>query len=325
EFPGSPHAPSSQSSQLTGPTPGRFSLGKVIARWWWLGVICIIGVAAIVSMIPKWMDMGGPLYKSTALVQVERVGTLHTSTHIPSAPMTRTFMNTQFEIIESTETIKLALADQSLLDQLGGNEATAIRNIKANLRTSQRRGTDLIEISYRNEDPTIAKDVTAAIYKAYKKRIEELELVKRKQELAAIRKELKAKSEELKLQRKRLTEIARKVGITWGGEDAKASGSPDRTARAREIQEFNLARKEYRTALKIKDQMQVKYDVEKAKMMLPLDMLTVHEEPEIALSPSTQGREFISAVGAVASLPFSAIAALILMYLAEAMFPRKVR
>ena len=50
---------------------------------------------------------------------------------------------------------------------------------------------------------------------------------------------------------------------------------------ARDIQEFNIARKEYQTAVAIKEAMEVLYDREKTKMVMPVTNVIVHEEPTI--------------------------------------------
>jgi hypothetical protein len=49
------------------------------------------------------------------------------------------------------------------------------------------------------------------------------------------------------------------------------------TTTARDIQEFNVVRKEYQIALQIKDHMEVKYDLEKTKMILPSTNVILHD------------------------------------------------
>ena len=52
------------------PAAGRFRFSEVFARWWWLATILIAAITYIVTMIATWMDMDGPLYKSSALIEV---------------------------------------------------------------------------------------------------------------------------------------------------------------------------------------------------------------------------------------------------------------
>jgi hypothetical protein len=50
---------------------------------------------------------------------------------------------------------------------------------------------------------------------------------------------------------------------------------------AREIQEFNITRKEYQIAKAIKEAIEKEYDLEKTKMIMPFSNVIVHEKPSI--------------------------------------------
>ena len=54
--------------------------------------------------------------------------------------MTRSFMNTQFEIIEAQVTLEMALEKNDLLQRLGGDKNEAIKRMQKSIRTSQRLG-----------------------------------------------------------------------------------------------------------------------------------------------------------------------------------------
>ena len=111
----------------TQPTPGdgRFCFSKVFARWWWLGTLFVAAITFTVAMIPTWMEMDGPLYESTALIEVKPIidiDPLVVGTGTVGASMNRQFMNTQFEIISAAATLELALAKNDLLHRLGGRK-----------------------------------------------------------------------------------------------------------------------------------------------------------------------------------------------------------
>ena len=441
-------APPNFPTAKPAPAEGRFRFSKVFGRWWWLATIFIAAITYVVAMIPTWMDMDGPLYESTALIEVKPIvdaGTLATPS---TAHSTSSFMNTQFEIIVSQTTLELALDKHNLLQRLGGDKVAAMKRMKKSIRTNQRRGTDLMELSYRDEDAELAHAGAKAIYEAFKDRRYELEMSVRKDMLKAIKIELQNKNDRVAELRKRLMDMAEKVGVIYvEGEDGvrfpganlrdlaekelyeaereleqtsfqikqlqalegddllsvvaelpdagfkaayrkyeeaikelgkmktsglaerhpdiqirrarvlelkkslekRASniqvslkhrlalmegrikkmkevvaGSNDRAMeKARAMQQFNVARKEYQTAGNIRDQMEIKYDIEKTKMVMPPMNIIVHETPEQAGVPVTRGREFFVTLGTVCSLPFSIGLGILLMYIAELIFPRR--
>ena len=174
-----PKLPSSKPA----PAAGRFRFSKVFARWWWLATLFIAAITYSVTMIPTWMDMDGPLYESSALIEVKPIVDLDPTVRSGGGmgvAMTRSFMNTQFEIIEAQVTLEMALEKNDLLQRLGGDKNEAIKRMQKSIRTSQRRGTDLIEISYRDVDAQLARDGASAVYEAYKDRRYELEMNMRK-------------------------------------------------------------------------------------------------------------------------------------------------
>ena len=76
------------------------------------------------------------------------------------------------------------------------------------------------------------------------------------------------------------------------------------TASARETQEFNNAKNLYISELAIKNQMQIKYDLGKSNMVLPVTDIIVHESPKIGLSPVSPNVPLNLALGAVVGIMF---------------------
>ncbi|MGJ8676036.1 MAG: GumC family protein [Akkermansiaceae bacterium] len=76
------------------------------------------------------------------------------------------------------------------------------------------------------------------------------------------------------------------------------------TATSRDIQDFDTARKEYLLESQIKDQMQMKYDLEKSKMAAPVTNIIVHEEPKIKDNPVSPNIVLNLVLGAIVGLIF---------------------
>jgi succinoglycan biosynthesis transport protein ExoP len=402
-------------------------------------LLVFLTAAVITYVMPK-------KYESMALVEVKPIVNVDpTSSRGGSGmgpQMTRQFMNTQFEIIVAPETLGLAINRIQLDTRWGEDHSSVLKTLRQIVRTSQRRGTDLIEISVRHRKKEEAQAIAKAVYEAYKERRFDIEMNVRKEQLKAIKIELQNKSDRVAELRKRLMDIAEKVGLIYvetekGGETMgnslglreqaekelyeakrqmeqvsfqinkllsvdnadlisvaaelpevgfkeaynkyeeaksslltmKASGLGDKhpdiamrktsitelekslekrainvreslkhrlalvegqvekmkavvndlqdegTERARAIQEFNVARKEYQTALSIKDSMEVKYDIEKTKTVIPPTNIIVHQIPEINDAPVSPNVPLNLALGAVVGLIFGLGIAFCLEYL----------
>ena len=401
-------------------------------------LLVFLTAAVITYVMPK-------KYESSALVEVKpivNVDPTFSNTQGTGAVMTRQFMNTQFEIIVAPATLELAIDKKQLETRWGRDRKTVLKTLRGIVNTSQRRGTDLIEISVRHRDKEDAQAVAEAVYLAYELRRNELEMSIRKDQLNAIQIELQNKSDRVAEMRKRLMDIAEKVGVIWlenehggrtfgGGIELrdlaekqlyeanrekeqlasqinklltlnqdelvsvaaelpdvgfadtykeyvaakrdlqvmKAQGLANKhpeivargtmiselkaglqasavnvrdnlkykleqvdarvnkmkevlnneqdkgTERARAYQEFNIARKEYQTAQDIKDQMQVKFDVENTKLIMPPTNIIVHQVPEIEDNPVSPNVPLNLALGAVVGLIFGVGIAFCLEYL----------
>ncbi|MBK1831599.1 polysaccharide biosynthesis tyrosine autokinase [Verrucomicrobiaceae bacterium R5-34] len=401
-------------------------------------LLVFLTAAVITYVMPK-------KYESSALVEVKPINDVSPTmmqTAGTGPVMTRQFMNTQFEIIVAPSTLELAIDKKQLETRWGQDRKTVLNTLRGIVQTNQRRGTDLIEISVRHRKKEDAQAVAEAVYQAYEQRRNDLEMGIRREQLKAIQVELQNKSDRVAEMRKRLMDIAEKVGVIWveserGGEmiggqlelrnlaekqlyeanrekeqlsfqinklltldddelvavaaelpevgfsdnynqfvaakrdlqvmlaqglgpqhpDIKArkasiaeldsslkkravnvreslkyklklvegrvekmeevlNDQQDRgTEKARSFQEFNLARKEYQTAQSIKDQMEVKYDLEKAKLVMPPTNIILHQVPEIQDTPVSPNVPLNLALGAVVGLIFGVGIAFCLEYL----------
>lgn len=390
--------------------------------------LVFLTAAVITYVMPK-------KYESMALVEVKPIVDINPvggrSLGQTGMPMTRQFMNTQFEIIVARQTLELAVDSIQLETRWNENRKTVLKILRGIVKTSQRRGTDLIEISVRHRDKDDAQAVAEAVYKAYEQRRINLELNIRKKQLKAIKAELQSKSDRVAELRSRVMDIAEKSGIIYIEDEkgdrmmgnntglvkiaetelyqakrdkeqlsfqiskllsldseeliAVAADLPDvgfkeyynkyieskrqyvtiqtgglgpnhpdvlmrkkeldelkqslerravnardalkhkmsliegrvkkmqqvvdaeknaGTAIARDIQEFNIARKEYQTALNIKDAMETKYDLEKTKLVVPPTNIIVHQVPQVEETAVSPNIPLNLALGAIVGLIF---------------------
>ncbi len=175
-------------------------------------LLVFLTAAVITYVMPK-------KYESIALVEVKPIvdvdPTLSGGRGGMGVQMTRQFMNTQFEIIVAPETLGIAIDKIQLETRWGENRSTVMKNLRDIVRTSQRRGTDLIEISVRHRKKEEAQAIARAVYEAYKDRRFDLEMNVRKEQLKAIKIELQNKSDRVAELRKRLMDVAEKVGLIY--------------------------------------------------------------------------------------------------------------
>ena len=201
------------------PAPGHFRPSRVIARWWWLALIVFVCIVGTAYKIPEWFNMREPLYESSVLLEVKPIAGFDNPASMPTTHGSSSFIATQEAIIQATATLELALQQKDLLNRLGGNQIDALERMKKSLTVSQSRGTDLIEISYRDEDPLTAQDTVIEIYKSYAGRRRELEMKIRDSEMKALQVELQNQSDRVVEVRKRLMDVSEKAGVVWVDEN----------------------------------------------------------------------------------------------------------
>lgn len=346
---------SPSSNRGSKPSKGRFAFTRVMRRWWWLGLMVIVLLSGGAAQLPHWLGVRGPLYESTALVEVMPIrdvdapdrwvdpGPRHSVSSTPQGGLDHRFLATQQEIIKTPKVMREALSKHDLLNLLGNDEDVALAHLEKMIRVSVRRGTDLIELSCRDEDSQIAYTAAISMVEAYEEVRKARELKVRKEALKVIKEELQNKSDRVVELRKRVMDIAEKSGISYmetGREDqvkqpskskvnervgeghSQANSQKNRRV-ARDIQEFKITRKDDQTALELKDNLELRYDLEKVKLILPSTQLIVHQLPEQSHDPVTKGGDFYRTLLAALSLPFSILAAILTVYVAESIFPRK--
>ena len=175
-------------------------------------LLVFLTAAVITYVMPK-------KYESIALVEVKQIVDMDpTMSGIKSsngAQMSRQFMNTQFEIIVAPETLNIAIDQIQLESRWGQDRKSVLAQLKGIVRTSQRRGTDLIEISVRHGKKAEAQTIAKAVYEAYKERRNQLERSARSDQLKAIKIELINQNDRIAILRKRVEDLAEKHGLIF--------------------------------------------------------------------------------------------------------------
>lgn len=175
-------------------------------------LLVFLTAAVITYVMPK-------KYESIALVEVKQIvdidPTMGGVKGGMGAQMSRQFINTQFEIIVAPETLGLAIDKIQLEARWGQDRKAVLAQLKGIVRTSQRRGTDLIEISVRHGKKAEAQAIAKAVYEAYRDRRNNLEMSVRSDQLKALKIELTNQNDRITLLRKRVEDLAEKHGLIF--------------------------------------------------------------------------------------------------------------
>ena len=175
-------------------------------------LLVFLTAAVITYVMPK-------KYESIALVEVKQIvdidPTMGGIKGGMGAQMSRQFINTQFEIIVAPETLGLAIDKIQLEARWGQDRKSVLAQLKGIVRTSQRRGTDLIEISVRHGKKAEAQAIAIAVYEAYRDRRNNLEMGVRSDQLKALKIELTNQNDRITLLRKRVEDLAEKHGLIF--------------------------------------------------------------------------------------------------------------
>ena len=245
------------------PVPGRFRFPRVLRRWWWLALVLMITIVGVGYKVSDWLKIRGPLYESKSLLEVKPIPgfdpavtataptTLTSSSSGTSTLVNSPFISTQEEIIKAPVTLELAMKQNDLLNRMGGNQTEVLKRMEKSLRVTPRYGTDLIQVSFRDEDPQVARDALTAIYESYVGRRSELEMQVRDNKLQTLRSEIKNQESKVKVLKDKLVLMSEKYGMHWDGSaqsstmktnknDARKLAQKDLYVAEREKEELDL-------------------------------------------------------------------------------------
>lgn len=166
-------------------------------------LLVFLTAAVITRVMPR-------KYASTVVVQVNTPG-LGFGTKL-GVLESRQFFATQFEVISAARTLKVVAERLDLKNKWALNEDSAILALKEMVDTTQRTGTDLIEIRVTNIEADVAQEIAAEVALAYQERRNREELVRAEKQLDALDSEIEAQKDKVEAKRKVLDTIVRITG-----------------------------------------------------------------------------------------------------------------
>lgn len=149
-------------------------------------------------------------YSSTAVVQVNNPGQGFGSSL--GVLESRQYFATQFEVISAAKTLKIVADSLDLKNKWGRDEDQVVGALKGMVRTNQRVGTDLIEITVLHIDNEVAREVAAEVATAYQNRRNQEESQRAENQLEALDAEIEDQKDKVEAKRKVLDTIVRITG-----------------------------------------------------------------------------------------------------------------
>ncbi len=124
-----------------------------------------------------------------------------------------TFVQTQFEIIKSKETLYKVVDDLKLDERWGVTRAQGYGKLLSGLEAEEERGTDLIVIQYFDTDPDLAAEISNSIAKSYEERRRSLEQERANRAVETLSAELNTHKDKVENARLEMLDIAERYGI----------------------------------------------------------------------------------------------------------------
>jgi len=193
-------------------------------------VLVFMTVAVITSVYPK-------KYESKAVLQVVPRGTAidlfpNMATSTGARLSTDKFHANEFEVIKAQKTLLKAVDSLDYQSRWGIPRDQALMMLQGSVATKTIRGTEHIEISVRHKDPVDARDITAAVAKAYQARRKELENDRAEQGLKALDEALREQTDKVEDKRKVLHVLARQRQLIPRSNDSIFGGGQDSSTKA---------------------------------------------------------------------------------------------
>jgi Mg-chelatase subunit ChlD len=138
-----------------------------------------------------------------------------------------TFFPTEFEVMKSQKTLRKAIELGGLRELTGKSEADLIRELEKNLDVENVKGTDLIEIEYRDHDERLARKVVDAVGDAYRQRRAELESQRQERAMQELREAVRSQEDLVEEKRKVLTQLIRNEGVVYSRGNEAIEEAPE--------------------------------------------------------------------------------------------------
>jgi uncharacterized protein involved in exopolysaccharide biosynthesis len=230
-------------------------------------------------------------FVSTAVVQVNPSRALYGFS--ASQMMTPQFFATEFEVIRAKLTLKLVVEKLDLTTKWNMTEEEAVAILRGIVDAQNIRGTDLIQISVKHTGAEEARDIAKEVYEAYKKRREDSERKVVESSLKELEKAILDQSDVVEEKRKQKDNLLK-----------RDSNSPEMEQTKQDVQ------KDYEVQKEVLDKMKEKLAMQRVNAT-GQSVIEIHEEPLVAMYPSSPNVTLNLLIGAAAGLFLGVLFALI--------------
>ena len=193
-------------------------------------LLVLLTAAVITYVMPK-------MYQANVLVEIKPYGAKSQELDVNTSSrnlMTRQFLQTQFAIIESEETLKKVNDELKLARRWNLTETQTLRQLEGVVNTRVEPGTDLIEISAKHGNREDVKLIAEQVAKSYsQRRTDNLDL-RRLESIKAFKEKRRVQEDKVEDYRTRLYALSKKFKIPYHGSNSSSIGLRDTDASERD-------------------------------------------------------------------------------------------
>ena len=241
-------------------------------------------------------------YESTAVVQVRPKGA--GAVMMPGTEprgqyeMTSTFFPTEFEVIKAQKTLDSAIENLDLVNRWNSDRESVRGTLRGIVSAQNIRGTSLIEIRVRYNDPKDAPAIASAVSEAYRERRTALQSEVASQAMDQLGKAVVQQKDLVEDKRKLLSQIIRQEGIIYQGDSSVFQG----TSGFDKADEAETAAREYdrldREKIQLESQIETLLKYDGAQLLAHASGLSLPDNVIPVLLPQFQSakREYDSAM-----------------------------
>jgi len=179
-------------------------------------LLVLLTAAVITYVMPK-------MYESKVVVEVKPYGAKSEALNMNSSGrllMTRQFLQTQFAIIKSEETLKRVNDELKLARRWSLTERETLGQLAGIVNTRVERGTDLIEISVRHANREDVKLIAEQVANSYSQRRSETADSRRLESIRAYKDKRRVQEDKVEDHRTRLYALSKKYKIPYLGKNS---------------------------------------------------------------------------------------------------------
>ncbi len=189
-------------------------------------LLVLLTAAVITYVMPK-------MYQSEVIVEIKPYGQKSTALRVDSGGgqfMTRQFLQTQFAIIESEETLKKVNNELKLSRRWNMSDSNTLKTLQGVVNTRVERGTDLIEIAVRHRNREDVKLIAEQVANSYSQRRSEGLDSRRLESIKAFKEKSRVQEDKVEEYRTRLYALSKKYQIPYLGRGSSSAPLRDSDA-----------------------------------------------------------------------------------------------